>query len=71
MHCSPKNIRYVRKSDGAKLSTTEIALRMAKRPGVSEQTFREELAQRWSNLTTKSDGSLASKFFIPFGKEST
>jgi hypothetical protein len=42
-----------------------------KQPGVSEQTFREELAQRWSNLTTKSSGSLASKFFMPFGKEST
>jgi hypothetical protein len=71
MHCSPKNIRYVRTSDGAKLGTTGIALRIAKRPGVSEQTFREELAQQWSNLTTKSGGSLASKFFIPFGKEST
>jgi hypothetical protein len=47
----PKNIRYVRKSDGAKLSTTGIALRIAKRPGVSEQLFREELAPRWSNLT--------------------
>jgi hypothetical protein len=67
----PKNIRYIRKSDGAKLSTTGIALRIAKRPGVSEQLFREELAQRWSNLSTKNGGSLASKFFIPFGKEST
>jgi hypothetical protein len=35
----PKNIRYIRKSDGAKLSTTCIALRIAKRPGVSEQLF--------------------------------
>jgi hypothetical protein len=42
----PKNIRYIRKSDGAKLSTTGIALRIAKRPVVSEQLFREELAQR-------------------------
>jgi hypothetical protein len=67
----PKNIRNVRKSDGAKLSTTGIALRIAKRPGVSEQLFIEELAQRWSNLTIKSGGSLASKFFIPFGKEYT
>jgi hypothetical protein len=39
----PKNIRYIRKSDGAKLSTTGIALRIAKGPGVSEQLFREEL----------------------------
>jgi hypothetical protein len=30
----PKNIRYVRRSDGAKLSTTGIALRIAKRPCV-------------------------------------
>jgi hypothetical protein len=67
----PKNIRYIRKSDGAKLSTTGIALRIAKRPGVSEQLFREKLAQRWSNLSTKNGGSLASKFVIPFGKEST
>jgi hypothetical protein len=67
----PKNIRYIRKSDGAKLSTTGIALRIAKRPGVSEQLFREELAQRWSKLSTKNGGSLASKFFLPFGKEST
>jgi hypothetical protein len=67
----PKNIRYIHKSDGAKLSTTGIALRIAKRPGVSEQLFREELAQRWSNLFTKIRGSLASKLFIPFGKEST
>jgi hypothetical protein len=67
----PKNIRYIRKSDGAKLSTTGIALRIAKRPGVSEQLFREELAQWWSNLSTKNGGSLASKFFILFGKEST
>jgi hypothetical protein len=66
-----KNIRYISKSDGAKLSTTGIALRIAKRPGVSEQLFREELAQRWSNLSIKNGGSLASKFFIPFGKEST
>jgi hypothetical protein len=64
----PKNIRYVRKSDGAKLSTTGIALRIAKRPDVSEQLFREELAQRWSNLTIKNGGSLARKFFITFGK---
>jgi hypothetical protein len=35
----PKNIRYIHKSDGAKLSTTGIALRIAKRPGVSEQLF--------------------------------
>jgi hypothetical protein len=41
----PKNIRYIRKSDGAKLSTTGMALRIAKRPGVSEQLFREEVAQ--------------------------
>jgi hypothetical protein len=67
----PKNIRYIRKSDGAMLSTTGIALRIAKRPDVSEQLFREELAQQWSNLSTKNGGSLASKFFIPFGKEST
>jgi hypothetical protein len=65
------NIRYIRKSDWAKLSTTGIALRIAKRPGVSEQLFREELAQRWSTLSIKNGGSLASKFFIPFGKEST
>jgi hypothetical protein len=35
----PKNIRYIRKSDGAKLSKTGIALRIAKQPGVSEQLF--------------------------------
>jgi hypothetical protein len=35
----PKNIRYIRKSDGAKLSTTGIALRIAKRTGISEQPF--------------------------------
>jgi hypothetical protein len=67
----PKNIRYVRKPDRAKLSTTGIALQIAKRPGISEQLFIEELAQRWSKLTIKNGGSLASKFFIPFGKEST
>jgi hypothetical protein len=67
----PKNIRYICKSDGAKLRTTGIALRIAKRPGVSEQLFLEELAQRWSNVSTKNGGSLANKFFIPFGKEST
>jgi hypothetical protein len=67
----PKNIRYIRKSDGAKLSTTGIALRITKRPGVSDQLFREELAQRWSNLSTKNGGSLASNFLIPFGKKST
>jgi hypothetical protein len=49
----PKNIRYIRKSDGENLSTTGIALRIAKRPRVSEQAFHEELAERWSNLTTK------------------
>jgi hypothetical protein len=64
-----KNIRYIRKSDGEKLSTAVIALQIAKQPGVSEQLFREELAQRWSNLSTKNRGSLESKFFIPFGKE--
>jgi hypothetical protein len=67
----PKNIRYICKSDGAKLSTTGIALRIAKRPGVSEQLFRKDLAQRWSNSSTKNVGSLASKLCIPFGKEST
>jgi hypothetical protein len=67
----PKNGRYIRKSDGEKLSTSGIALRITKRPGVSEQLFREELAQRWSNLSTKNGGSLASKLCIPFGKEST
>jgi hypothetical protein len=71
MHCSQKNIRYVCKSNGSKLSTSGIALWIAKWPGVSEQTFEEELAQLWRNLTTKSGGSLASKFVIPFGKEST
>jgi hypothetical protein len=67
----PKNIMYVRKSDGAELSTTGIALWIVKQPGISEQLFREELAQRWSNLAIKNGGSLASKFFSPFGKEST
>jgi hypothetical protein len=67
----PKNIRYTHKSDGAKLSTTGIALLIVKRPGVSEQLFREELAQRRSNISIKNGGSLASKLFIPFGKEST
>jgi hypothetical protein len=38
-----KNIRYVRKFDEAKLSTTGIALRIVKHSGVSEQIFREEL----------------------------
>jgi hypothetical protein len=64
----PKNIRYVRKSEGAKLSTTGIALWIAKRPGVSVQAFREEITQRWSNFTIKIGGSLASKLFIPFEK---
>jgi hypothetical protein len=64
----PKNIRYIRNSDGAKLSTTGIALRIAKRPVVSEQLFREELAQRWSNLSTKNGGSLASKFLYHLGR---
>jgi hypothetical protein len=41
----PNTIRYIRKSDGAKLSTTGIALQIGKHPGVSEQLFREELAQ--------------------------
>jgi hypothetical protein len=41
----PKNIQYVRTFYGAKLSTTGIDLRIAKRPSVSEQSFREELAQ--------------------------
>jgi hypothetical protein len=67
----PKNIRYVCKSDGAKLRTTGIALRIAKRLSVSEQVFREGLVECWSNLTIKSGGTLAIKFFIPFGKEST
>jgi hypothetical protein len=67
----PKNVRYVHKSDGSKLSTAGIALRIMKRPSISEQTFQEELAQLWSSLTTKRGGSLASKFFISFGKEST
>jgi hypothetical protein len=67
----PNNIRYIRKSDGAKLSTAGMALQIAKRPSVSEQLFREELAQQWSNLSTKNVGSLASKLFIPFGKEPT
>jgi hypothetical protein len=67
----PKNSRYIRKSYGVKLRTTGISLQIEKRPGVSEQLFREELAQRWTNLSTKNGGSLASKFFIPFAKEST
>jgi hypothetical protein len=65
------NIRYTRKSHGAKLSATGINLRIVKRPGVSEQLFQEELAQRWINLSTKNGGSLASKLCIPFVKEST
>jgi hypothetical protein len=52
----PKNIRYVRKSDGAKLSTTGITLRIAKRLGISEQAFCEELAERWSSFSIKSGG---------------
>jgi hypothetical protein len=67
----PKNIRYIRKYDGSTLKTTGIALRIAKRPGVSEQAFQEDLTESWSTLTIKSGRSLAIKFFIPFGKEST
>jgi hypothetical protein len=52
----PKNIRYFCKSDGDKLNITGIALWIVKRPGVSEQAFREELTERWSNLTIKSGG---------------
>jgi hypothetical protein len=37
----PKNIRYFRKFYGAKFSTTGKALRIAKRPDVSEQTFEK------------------------------
>jgi hypothetical protein len=69
MHCSPRTLGMCTNPTG--LSTTGIALRIAKRPGVSEQLFREELAQRWINLTIKCGGSLASKLFIPFRKEST
>jgi hypothetical protein len=71
MLCFLKNICDVRKSEGGKLSTTGIALRIMNQPGVSEQAFRKELAERCINLTIISGGSLASKFFIPFGKEYT
>jgi hypothetical protein len=64
----PKNIRYIRKSDGGKLSTTGIALRIAKRPGVSEQLFREELAQRWSNLSIKTEGHLQANSLYHLGR---
>jgi hypothetical protein len=64
----PNNIKYIRKSDGAKLSSTGIALRIAKRPGISEQLFREELAQRWSNLSTKTEGHLRAIFLYHLGR---
>jgi hypothetical protein len=64
----PKNIRYIRKYDETKLSTTGIALRIAKRPGVSEQIFREELAQRWSNLSIKTEGHLREIFSYHLGR---
>jgi hypothetical protein len=64
----PKNIIYIRKYYGEKLSTLGIALRIAKRPGVSEQLLREELAQRWSNLSTKNGGSLAKIFLYHLGR---
>jgi hypothetical protein len=64
----PKNIRYIHKSDGAKLSTTGIALRIAKRPGVSEQLFQKELAQRWSNLSIKTEDHLQANYLYHLGR---
>jgi hypothetical protein len=65
----PKNIKYKRSRDGAKMSTHGITLQVTKTPGITSADFRAEMAEKWQKLTAKNGGTLFGKTFIPFGKE--
>jgi hypothetical protein len=65
----PKNIKYKRSKDGAKMSTNGITLQVTKTPGITAADFRADMAEKWQKLTAKNGGTLFGKTFIPFGKE--
>jgi hypothetical protein len=62
----PKTIKYKRSKDGEKVTTSGIALKVAKTPGSTATDFRADMAEKWQRLTVKTGGTLFGKTFISF-----
>jgi hypothetical protein len=65
----PKNIKYKRSRDGAKMSTNGITLQVTETPGITAAYLRDVMAEKWQKLTAKNGGTLFGKTFISFWKE--
>jgi hypothetical protein len=64
----PRNIKYKR-SDGMMITTSGIAIQVAKRENTSPTYFRAAMAEKWQGLTANIGRTLWGKSFIPFGRE--
>jgi hypothetical protein len=65
----PKSINYKRVLDGVRLTTTGVAMQIAKSPNSTSADFRASMAEKWQRINAKNGGTLYGKTFIPFGKE--
>jgi hypothetical protein len=49
----PKNSKYKRSRDGAKMSANGITLQVTKTPGITAADFHAEMAEKWQKMTVK------------------
>jgi hypothetical protein len=68
---SPKTILYTISSNGAKLSTSGVLLKVTKQEAGQVETMREDIAMMWQVALDHRGGHLVGKNFLPFGKQET
>jgi hypothetical protein len=64
----PKTIYYTRASDGVKLSTSGVSLKVNKQAAGQVDSTREDIAKMCQKVSPHSGGPLVGKHFVPFGK---
>jgi hypothetical protein len=64
----PKSINYKIIADGVRLTTTGVAMQIAKSPNATSADFRATW-EKWQRINAKNGGTLYGKTFIPFVKE--
>jgi hypothetical protein len=64
----PKIIYYTRASDGMKLSTSGVSLKVTKQAAGQVDSTREDIAKMWQKVSPLRGGPLVGKHFTPFGK---
>jgi hypothetical protein len=65
---SPKTIYYTRSSDGVKMSTSGVSLKVTKQAAGQVDTTCEDISKMWKKVSTHRGGPLVGKHFMPFGK---